>query len=177
MKSTVITGSAHKNGTSALLADKFIEGAQEAGHNIYRFDAAFEKVNPCLACEHCSAHEGICVNKDSMEKLNGELLASDVVVFVTPLYYYTFSAQIKAVMDRFHASNAKLVGNKKAILMATSYGDSDTTMEGIDKTFEHSLAFLNWENAGTLYATGCLVREVIETTKYPELAYEMGKNL
>ena len=58
-----------------------------------------------------------------MEKLNGELLASDVVVFVTPLYYYTFTAQIKAVMDRFHASNAKLVGNKKAILMATSYGD------------------------------------------------------
>jgi len=28
MKVTVITGSAHKRGTSALLADKFIEGAK-----------------------------------------------------------------------------------------------------------------------------------------------------
>lgn len=39
MKITVITGSPHRNGTSALLADKFIEGAQTAGHDIFRFIA------------------------------------------------------------------------------------------------------------------------------------------
>lgn len=177
MKVTVITGSAHKNGTSALLADKFIEGSKEAGHTVFRFDAAFEKVSPCLACEHCSANNTKCVYNDSMDKLNEELMDSDVVVFVTPLYYYTFSAQIKAVMDRFHAKNAQLAGNKMAILMATSYGDEDWTMEGIDKTFELSLGFLNWENAGTLYAVGCPAREVIEATEFPQKAYEMGKNL
>lgn len=49
MKVTVITGSAHKNGASALLVDKFIEGSKVAGHDVFRFDAAFEKVSPCLA--------------------------------------------------------------------------------------------------------------------------------
>ena len=44
MKVTVITGSPHKNGTSALLADEFIRGAQEIGWEIIRFDAAFEQV-------------------------------------------------------------------------------------------------------------------------------------
>ncbi len=32
MNIIVITGSANRKGTSALLADKFIEGADEAGH-------------------------------------------------------------------------------------------------------------------------------------------------
>ena len=32
MKITVITGSPHKDGTSALLADRFIAGARAAGH-------------------------------------------------------------------------------------------------------------------------------------------------
>ena len=36
----VITGSPHRNGTSALLADKFIEGAQSKGHNVFRFNVS-----------------------------------------------------------------------------------------------------------------------------------------
>lgn len=47
--------------TSALLADKFIEGAREAGHEVFRFDSAFENVKPCLACEYGSSHDGECV--------------------------------------------------------------------------------------------------------------------
>lgn len=177
MKVTVITGSAHKKGTSALLADKFIEGAIEAGHEVFRFDAAFEKINPCLACEYCSSHNTECVHKDSMEKLNEKLIDADVIVFATPLYYYTVSAQIKAVIDRFHAKNAIISGNKKAIMLATSYGDDAETMEALDKMFSLSLRFLNWENAGMVYALGSPVREVIENTDYPKQAYDLGKSL
>lgn len=177
MKVTVITGSAHKQGTSALLADKFIEGAKEAGHNVFRFDAAFENVKPCLACEYCSSHDSECVHKDSMNTLGEKLIDTDLVVFVTPLYYYTMSAQIKAVIDRFHANNAKLTGNKKAMLFATSYGTDDWTMEGLEKTYEGTLRFLNWTDAGKLFATGCPVREAIEQTDYPQQAYKIGKTL
>ncbi len=49
MKVTVITGSPHKNGTSALLANEFIRGAQDAGWEAFRFDAAFEQVAPAWA--------------------------------------------------------------------------------------------------------------------------------
>lgn len=65
MKVTVITGSPHKKGTSALLADKFIEGAKESGHEVLRFDAAFEEVKPCLACDYCASHDGECIRKDA----------------------------------------------------------------------------------------------------------------
>jgi multimeric flavodoxin WrbA len=177
MKVVIITGSAHKKGTSAYLADKFMEGCIDAGHEVFRFDAAFEEVKPCLACEYCSAHDSNCVHKDGMVKLYTELQEADVVAFSTPLYYYTMSAQMKAVFDRFHAKNVKFGGKKKAIMMASSYGDAVSTMEGLDKTFDLILGYLNWEKAGTLYATGCPVREVMEQSDFPQRAYGMGKIL
>lgn len=175
MKVTVITGSPHKKGTSALLADKFIEGAKEAGNEVLRFDAAFEDVKPCLACDYCASHDGECVRKDAMNTWYEKLIESDMIVFVTPLYYYGMSAQIKAVIDRFHANNAKLAGNKKSMLLATSYGADDWTMEALDKMYQSMLRFLNWQDAGKIFATGCPVREVIEQSGYPQQAYEMGK--
>lgn len=177
MKVTVITGSAHKNGTSALLADKFIEGAREAGHEIFRFDAAFETVHPCLACEYCASHNTECVHKDSMEKLNEKLIDADVIVLASPLYYYTVSAQLKAVIDRFHAKNAIIAGNKKAVMLASAYGSDDQTFEALNKMFETSLRFLNWESAGTVYAVGSPVREMLEATDFPNQAYLLGKNI
>jgi len=139
MKLTVITGSPHKKGTTALLADKFIEGAKEAGHEVIRFDAAFENVKPCLACEYCASHDGECVHKDTMNDLSKQLVETELIVFVTPLYYFGMSAQIKAVIDRFHASNTKIVGNKKAMLLAAAYGADDWTMEGLEKMYESML--------------------------------------
>lgn len=177
MKVTVITGSPHKKGTSALLADKFIEGAKEAGHEVLRFDAAFEDVKPCLACEYCASHDGECVRKDAMKTWYEKIIDSNMVVFVTPIYYYTMSAQIKAVIDRFHGNNAKLSGNKKAMILATSYGADDWTMEGLEKTYEAILRFMNWEDAGKLFATGCPVREVIEQSNFKAQAYELGKSI
>ena len=103
MKVTVITGSPHKKGTSALLADEFIRGAQEAGWEAFRFDAAFEQVAPCLGCDRCGIGTAPCVQKDAMQKLMPELLTSQAVALVTPLYYFGFSAQINRVIDRFYA--------------------------------------------------------------------------
>ena len=61
MNITVITGSAHRNGTSALLADKFIEGAKEAGHDVFRFDAAFKNIHGCIGCDTCNKKGNGCV--------------------------------------------------------------------------------------------------------------------
>lgn len=177
MKVTVLTGSPHKKGTTALLADKFILGAEEAGHLVSRFDTAFESVKPCMACEYCSSHDGQCIHKDTMSTLSSELVEADVVVFITPIYYYGMSAQLKLVVDRFHANNGKLAGNKKAMLIAAAYGSDDWTIEGLGKMYESMLRFLNWEDIGTLYALGCPEREVVEQSHYPDKAYKMGKSI
>lgn len=111
-KITVITGSAHKNGTSAYLADLFIKGAEEAGHEVFRFDAAFKDVHGCIGCDTCIS-KGACVWKDDMLELNPHILEADVIVFASPIYYYNINAQIKNPIDRFYANNTALQGNKK----------------------------------------------------------------
>ena len=176
MKITVITGSPHKDGTSALLADRFIEGAKTAGHEVFRFNAAFEKVSPCIGCDRCGMN-GPCIYKDSMTQLNPELFSSDLVAFVTPLYYYGMSAQIKTVIDRFYANNSGLHVSKKAILMATAYNSSDWTFNALVEHYKTLVRYMGWEDAGMVLAGGCGVRSDIERTEFPNQAYKLGLNL
>ncbi len=178
LKIVVITGSAHAKGTSAYLADRFIQGAMEAGHSVTRFNAAFEKYQLCTGCDKCQGN-GDCIFKDAItDKLMQPLLEADVVALITPLYYYTFSAQIKGVIDRFysHVQDSKLKG-KSAILMATAYNSSEDTMPALVKNYQAILKTLDWQDAGEVLAIGCGARSLIESSKFGGQAYEIGKKL
>jgi len=177
MNITMITGSPHKRGTSAYLADHFIQGAKEHGHKVYRFDAAFEELHPCLGCDQCGS-TGRCVHQDSMEQLIPHLLKADLVVFATPLYYFGMSAQLKMVIDRFYAINYKLMGSgKKAVLLATAYDNNDWTMRELTAHYRTIVKYLNWTDAGMVLAGGCGSRSDIERSDFGQQAYRLGKNL
>ncbi len=177
MKILVITGSAHKSGTTAYMTEEFIKGASEAGHDIFRFDSAFKNVHPCIACEKCHTTENGCVFKDDMQEVNPELLGADVVVFVTPIYYYDMNAQIKAVIDRFYANDEALHGGKKAVLLTTMADDELTSAEGANVSFTNMSNFLEWEIAGIINAKASWTLEDLQKTEYPQQAYELGKSL
>jgi multimeric flavodoxin WrbA len=177
MKIVVLTGSPHKKGTSFLLADKFIEGAIEAGHDVFRFDCAFKEVGPCMGCDHCIRHNSVCIQEDDMLELNPKLIEADLIVFCTPLYYYGMTSQIKTVIDRFYANNSKLMGGKKAILLATAADNLNWTMEALIHHYEIICKYLGYENIGMVLGTGCYVRSDIENSDYPNEAYKLGKNL
>lgn len=112
MKIVVLTGSPHKNGNSAYLADEFIKGAQEQGHEVFRFDCAFKHVEPCRACNRCGMN-GDCILNDDFLQLRPRLIEADMVVFATPMYYFGISAQMKCVIDRFYAINGQIKGAQK----------------------------------------------------------------
>lgn len=100
--------SPHKRGTSALLVDAFLEGATAAGHQVERFDSAFAAVAPCKACDFCRSHGSNAPKKTIWRPCGPSCCKQDLVVLATPLYYFGFSAQLKAVLDRFYAKNASL---------------------------------------------------------------------
>jgi multimeric flavodoxin WrbA len=178
MKILVLTGSPHKKGTSALLADRFCQGAEEKGHTITRKDLAFLSLHPCMACNYCRSHEGACVQQDDMQQIFPLLLEADMVVFVTPLYYFGMSAQLKMAIDRFYAINDQLQAHpKKAILLATC-GDTDSwAMDGLHLHYQTICRYLGWQDVGYLPAFGMYVRSDIESSDYPQKAYELGLSL
>ena len=176
MKIAVITGSPHKAGTSALLADKFIEGAQAKGHEVFRFNAAFKNIHACTGCNACEM-DGPCIFKDDIEReLMPQLLAADLIVLVTPLYYYDMSAQLKTVIDRFY-SRTYDINNKQSVLLAAAGSNTPLTMRSITKHYQTLAGYMHWQDMGMVLASGCPTRDAVAKTNYPDEAFKLGQSL
>lgn len=176
MKILVLTGSPRKNGNSNTLADNFIKGAQEKGHNVVRFDSAFKNVHPCTACNHCGMN-GECVFKDDFEFVRKNIVDADMVVFATPMYYFGISAQLKAVIDRFYAINGQIHVPKKAALLMAYADTSEKESEPIRNHYKVLLNYLGWTSVGEIIAPGVWQAGAVNSTDFPKQAYELGKNL
>ena len=178
MKIVVLTGSPHRRGTSALLADEFIAGASSKGHTIVRFDAAFEKVGPCLACYYCSEHNGECVQQDAMQKILPEILSADMIVLVTPLYYFNMTAQLKAVIDRLMPQREVLRKHRmKSAMLVTCGSNTEWNMDAIMAQYKVLQQYFPWEDQGVVLAKHVFARKDIEGTRYPAAARDFGKSL
>lgn len=177
MKVLVLTGSPHRHGSTDLLANEFIRGAEKAGHKVTRFDAAFSAIRPCLGCDGCR-ESGVCVQKDDMAAVLRALLEADLVALVTPLYYYGISAQLKAVIDRFYAKDAAIhEKHHKAVLLCAAAATDDWTMEALECHFKIVCRYLNWKDCGKVLAEGCGSVELTKASQYPQKAYELGLGL
>lgn len=176
MKVLVLTGSPRKNGNTNTLAARFIEGAKAAGHDVFRFDAAESKVSPCRACNACGMN-GPCVIKDDFEQLREKLVEADVIAFATPMYYFGFSSQLKAVIDRFYALAGRLHTPKRCVLMM-AYADTDARKRRVlDDYYAMLLDYHGWTDAGRIIAPGCWPAGAINATDLPQKAYNLGNSL
>lgn len=175
-KIVVITGSPHRNGTSALLADKFIEGAQSKGYEVYRFNAAFEDIHPCRACNACR-NDGPCVLNDAIEqKLMPHLLEADTIALITPLYYYGMSTQLKTVIDHLY-SHLRSFDGKRSLLMATAYNSAGWTFDALTDHYQSLAEYMHWQDLGMVLGYGCGYRSAIERSEFPEQAFKLGQSI
>ena len=177
MKIVVLTGSPRKNGNSAYLAEQFIKGAEENGHDVFRFDCAFKQVEPCRACNRCGM-DGPCIFNDDFQELRSHLIDADMVVFATPMYYFGISAQMKRVIDRFYAINGQIKGvSKKAVFLMT-YADTSRKEAKPMLVHYHTLMdYLGWTSVGEVVASGVWTAGSVRNTDYPQQAYQLGKSL
>ena len=178
MKITVITGSPRKNGTSNYLAEEFIRGAKESGHEIYRFDSAKSEIKNCIGCNACEMGVKPCIHKDDFVELKKHILESSVIVFVTPVYYFGMSSTLKKVIDKFYSIDSQLkFRHNKAILISVQHAPVEYVTDGLNTHYKAILNWLNMENVGIINAIGIEDVEQLKQTEYPEQAYELGKNL
>ena len=97
----VLSGSPHKDGTTNLLATNFVKGAKEAGHEVRHVNTSFEDINACRGCFFCLKNSGQCLIRDDVPAILHLIEQADVVIFVTPIYYYAIHSSLKALLERF----------------------------------------------------------------------------
>lgn len=177
MKIIVLKGSPHQNGTSNTLANEFIKGAKDSGHEIEEIDLAIrDKIHPCLGCDHCGMN-GDCVQRDDGNEILSKILNADAICFVTPVYYFGMSSQLKMMVDRFYARNGAITSKRlKAVLITTAWNNDTTVMDGISKHFDIIFDYLKFQDRGRLYGKGCGTVSMIPEHYYQE-AYNLGKNI
>ena len=100
-----IYGSPRKGGNTSILMDRFIEGAGEAGHSLYRtvktnrIYAGKLNISPCRECCNCS-RTGKCIIADDMQEIYEVLIDADFIAVSTPIFFTTVSGYLKAIIDR-----------------------------------------------------------------------------
>jgi FMN-dependent NADH-azoreductase len=101
-----------KNGNTEKILKPFLEGATQAGATAETLYLKDLNIHECLGCYTCHMKTpGICAIKDDMEIVLKKMLASDILVFATPLYVFTVSALLKTLMDRM-----MILGDMKIII-------------------------------------------------------------
>ena len=163
MQITVIEGSPHLKGASSTIANRFVEGARDAGHTVDVIEVVRLSIGMCRACNACGA-SGPCIQKDDMTDVRSKIMSSDMVVFVTPNHFCGFSAQLKAVIDRFYSFSGNLrTRNTKAVLIAASADKED--------------CYLKMQDCGRVLAVGCGSAEAAQSSRFMDEAYQLGRSL
>jgi multimeric flavodoxin WrbA len=103
MNIIAMIASPHKEGNTAWIVNKILEGAKEQGAETQSFNFSELDIKPCRGCWGCHNGDQGCVIKDDMLKLNDAIDHADVLVFGSPIYMMQMSAQAKTFTDRLFA--------------------------------------------------------------------------
>jgi multimeric flavodoxin WrbA len=172
----IISASPRKNGNSDLLCNRFLEGAEDAGHRAEKIFLRDKTINYCLGCMACQKTGGVCPQKDDAAEVLEKIVAADVLVMATPVYFYTMNAQMKTLIDRTCAIYPD-IGTKDIYFIATA---TDTNRDSLERTIDGFRGFTSCfdglREKGIIYGVGVTDVGDIRSSLSMDEAYAMGKN-
>ena len=177
MNILILSGSPRKGGNTDLLVEAFVKGASQK-HHVEVVSVHDYKVNPCMGCNACFKSESnSCVQKDDMSLIYEKIAVADMLVIASPVYFYGLSAQLKAVIDRFHNPIRDTFHIKKTALLLVGAASLPELFDGILAQYRLCLNFFKLENAGRVLVRGVKDKGDIRNTGALHEAFELGLNL
>jgi multimeric flavodoxin WrbA len=186
-KVMIVKGSPRRQGNSAALAERVAAGAQAAGAQVRSHYLHGMDIQPCDACDSCQpAKDAGCVIDDDMQALYPELREADAIVYASPIYWFTVSAQIKLFMDRCYALGDEDAGVQghglagKRIGVVLTYGGDDPYDSGAInaiRMFQDAFDYIPSEIVGFVYGYASSAGEVRQNRELMQKAFELGKKL
>ena len=173
----ILSSSPRRGGNSDLLCDEFLQGALDGGNVAEKIFLRDKNIHPCLGCSVCSQYGKPCPQKDDAAEVIDKMLAADVIVMATPVYFYAMSAQMKMMIDRCCGPYTKMK-NKEFYFIATAAEENPGIMQRVVDNFSGFLDCLeNPVVKGTVFCGGVWHVGEIKGKAALQEAYDMGKNV
>jgi multimeric flavodoxin WrbA len=151
MKIAVFNGSPRKENTYAMV-QAFCEGAKDAGHEVEEYHVGKMKIAGCLGCEYCHTKgEGTCVQKDDLEKIMPAYKEADMIVFASPIYYFSMTTQMEAAIQRVYCIGKPAKAKKAALLLSSG---SPGVYDAATAQFKAYMGYTKIDIAGIITANG-----------------------
>lgn len=153
-----IGSSARREGNSNSLLRLAVEGACERGATADVLYARDLKIQGCLACDGCKRSAGAtCVVKDDMHDVYARIRACDILVLATPVYFYSMSSWLKAIVDRCYGlldpdGKPRIDGDKGFYVITTEEEERTFAGQEIVGTLMRGLAWFKMDLRGELVA-------------------------
>jgi multimeric flavodoxin WrbA len=155
----ILNSSPRPKGNSAYLADLAAAVFAQEGVSHEAINVARLTIKPCTACDACVKKTcRHCIIKDDMAALYDKVLSCKAMLFASPIYWFTYSAQLKLFVDRLYGlwnqEPACFEGKKIGGIFV--YGDTDVYSSGAVNaisTVEHMMRYTKAEIVGFAYGT------------------------
>jgi len=177
-------GSPRIKGNTDLLLDEALKGAQSKGAEVEKITASNLKISPCREIYAC-LNDGKCPMHDDMDDVYEKLLAADVVIAATPIFFYTVSAQLMPLISRCQAFWARKyvlknlnIPMKKGAFIAVGATKGAKLFDGPKLTISYFFKAINADYSDELLIRGVDKKgEIKDHPDYLAAAFELGKKL
>lgn len=174
----ILSSSPRRKGNSDTLCDQFMRGAQEAGHRAEKIFLADKRIAYCKGCGACGESGRTCVQKDDMAEILDKMVAADVIVLATPVYFYSMSGQLKTLIDRTVPRYTEISGKDFYYILTAA----DNSAEAVTRTLEALRGFTEdclpgAAEKGIICGLGAWNMGDIQGNPAMREAYEAGKQV
>lgn len=171
-KILVVVGSGQVHGNTNELVESFIKGARKSGNQVEKI-VLNKNIHGCLGCGYCQKNNHQCALKDEMQNYYSLFNESNLIVFASPLYFWSISGRLKSFIDRLYAiSTNDEYPFKETMLLMTCGSKGFYAFEQAVSYYRFLVNALDWKDEGMVLAKGC--KENYTNKKYKEEAYKLG---
>ena len=176
LKAIGIVGSPRKGGNTEILTAHCLKAIAEEGLKTQLVKLAGLDIRGCTGCGYCWKHPGECNIVDDLQPVHKKMLAADIIIVGSPVYYGSASSLVKGLLERAgYMSRGKYAGKVGGpLVVARRAGQNFTFAELLFWFHIHQMV-----NPGSIYWNVAFGREKGEVEKDEEgmrIAWAFGKN-
>lgn len=178
-------GSPRKNGNTAVIIDRILDGARSRGAQTTEIRLHDINLRGCQGCLSCRANPGFCNLVDDLSPFLEGIKNSAGIVVGCPIYMYRISGQMKLFTDRIYSLYANrpdggydsMVPPGKTYALVTSQGAPDK--EQYSKSIRYLAGMtgtgLGMKMVGKIVHTNSALLPARQDEALLERAYEIGR--